>query len=186
MAELEIVQIGHPVLRERSVKVTVFDERLSRLAEDMLESMREAKGVGLAAPQVGIARRLIVIEIPDDEDYPHPGEQWVLANPEIVKASQETEVGQEGCLSVVGYVGMVERPVEVLIKGQDLSGRKVRIKAEGYIARVFQHEIDHLNGVLYVDVAQEGTVMTVEAYDALFQERQEEGVETKQRTVTAD
>ena len=186
MAKLEIVQIGHPVLRERSVKVTVFDERLSRLAEDMLETMREASGVGLAAPQVGIARRLIVIEIPDDEDYPHPGEQWVLANPEIIKASQETEVGQEGCLSVVGYVGMVERPLEVLIKGQDLSGRKVRIKAEGYIARVFLHEIDHLNGVLYVDVAQEGTVMTVETYNELLQERQEEGVEAEQRTVTAD
>jgi peptide deformylase len=186
MAELEIVQIGHPVLRERSVKVTVFDEGLSRLAEDMLETMREASGVGLAAPQVGIARRLIVIEIPDEEDYPHRGEQWALTNPEIVKASQETEVGQEGCLSVVGYVGMVERPVEVLVKGQDLAGRKVRIKAEGYVARVFQHEIDHLNGVLYVDVAEEGTVMTVEAYEALVAEQQAEGQAAEQPTVTAD
>jgi peptide deformylase len=186
MAKLEILQIGHHVLRERSVKVTAFDQGLARLAEDMLETMHGANGVGLAAPQVGIAHRLIVIEIPDEEDYPHRGEQWVLANPEIIKASRETEVGQEGCLSVVGYVGMVERATEIVIRGQDLAGRNVRVKAEGYVARVFQHEIDHLNGVLYVDVAEEGTIMTVEACEALLRERAEEGQEVEQPTLAAD
>jgi peptide deformylase len=183
MAKLEVLQIGHPTLRERSVKVTAFDDGLSRLAEDMFETMREANGVGLAAPQVGIARRLIVVEMPDDDSYPHPGERWVLANPELVKASRETEIGQEGCLSVVGYVGMVERPVEAVIRGQDLTGRKVRIKAEGYVARVFQHEMDHLDGVLYVDVAKEGTVMTVEAYEKLLEEQRAAGLEAEEHAV---
>lgn len=183
MAKLEILQVGHPVLRHRSLKVTAFDEGLSRLAEDMIDTMHEANGVGLAAPQVGIVRRLIVVEMPDDESYPHPGERWVLANPEIVKASRETETDLEGCLSVTGYVGMVERPAEVVIRGQDLTGRKVRIKAEGYVARVFQHEMDHLDGVLYVDVAQEGTVMTVEAYEQLREEQRAAGEEAVEPTL---
>lgn len=183
MAKLEILQVGHPVLRHRSLKVTAFDEGLSRLAEDMIDTMHEANGVGLAAPQVGIVRRLIVVEMPDDESYPHPGERWVLANPEIVKASRETETDLEGCLSVTGYVGMVERPAEVVIRGQDLTGRKVRIKAEGYVARVFQHEMDHLDGVLYVDVAQEGTVMTVEAYEQLREEQRAAGEQAEEHTV---
>jgi len=183
MAKLEILQVGHPVLRHRSLKVTAFDEGLSRLAEDMIDTMHEANGVGLAAPQVGIVRRMIVVEMPDDESYPHPGERWVLANPEIVKASRETETDLEGCLSVTGYVGMVERPAEVVIRGQDLTGRKVRIKAEGYVARVFQHEMDHLDGVLYVDVAQEGTVMTVEAYEQLREEQRAAGEEAMEPTL---
>ena len=183
MATLDILQVGQPVLRQRSLKITTFDERLSRLAEDMIETMHEAKGVGLAAPQVGVARRLIVVEMPDDEDYPYPGQRWLLANPEIVKASRETETDLEGCLSVAGYVGMVERRTEIVIRAQDLTGRQVRLKAEGYLARVFQHEMDHLEGVLYVDVAQEGTVMTVEAYERLREEEGAAGEEAKEHTV---
>ena len=174
MAVLDILQIGHPTLRKRSVKITRFDHALSALAEDMVETMHEANGVGLAAPQVGVTKRLIVVETPDDESYSHPGERWVVCNPEVVKVSRETEVGQEGCLSVVGYVGMVERPVEAIVRGQDVHGRKVRIKAEDFLARAFLHEIDHLNGVMYVDLAEEGSVMTVEEYEELFQELRDE------------
>ena len=172
MAVREVLQIGHPTLRERSIKITRFGDGLAALADDMVETMHDANGVGLAAPQIGVPRRLIVIEMPDEESYPYPGERWVVCNPEIVKASRETEVGQEGCLSVAGYVGMVERATEVVIRGQDLRGHKWRLKADGYLARVFQHEIDHLDGVLYVDIAEEQTVMTTEAYDALMAEAQ--------------
>jgi len=174
MAVLEILQIGNPVLRRRSVKVTRFDQGLARLAEDMIETMHEADGVGLAAAQVGVSTRMIVVEMPDNEDYPHPGERWVVCNPEIVKESSETEIGQEGCLSVVGYVGMVERPTAVTVKGQDLNGRKMRGKAEDVLARAFLHEIDHVNGVLYVDRAEQDTVMTVEEYEKMLQETQED------------
>jgi peptide deformylase len=183
MAKLEVLQVGQPVLRQRSVKITTFDEGLSRLAEDMIETMHESNGVGLAAPQVGVGRRLVVVEMPDDESYPFPGQRWILANPEIIKASRETDVDLEGCLSVVGYVGMVARASEIVIRAQDLTGRQVRMKAEGYLARVFQHEIDHLEGVLYVDVAQEGTVMTTEAYQELVEERRAAGEGAEEQTV---
>jgi peptide deformylase len=177
MAVLEILQIGNPVLRRHGAKITRFDNGLARLAEDMIETMHSAKGVGLAAPQVGVSTRLIVVEMPDEEDYPHPGERWVICNPEVVKASRETEVGQEGCLSVVGYVGMVERPTEVTVKGQDLTGRKMRVKADGFLARAFQHEIDHLDGILYVDRAEQDSVMTVEQYNELFESTEDGGLE---------
>jgi peptide deformylase len=97
-----------------------------------------------------------------------------MCNPEIVRASRETVVGQEGCLSVVGYVGMVERAEKVTIAAEDLRGRKFRVKAEDYLARAFQHEIDHLNGVLYVEIAKEGSLMTLEE---LEKQAQEEGNE---------
>lgn len=174
MATREILQIGNPILRQRSHKITRFDDALSRLVEDMFDSMHEANGIGLAAPQIGISKRLIVVEMPDDEDHPHPGERWVMCNPEIVRASRETVVGQEGCLSVVGYVGMVERAEKVTIAAEDLRGRKFRVKAEDYLARAFQHEIDHLNGVLYVEIAKEGSVITLEE---LEKQAQEEGNE---------
>ena len=178
MAVHDILQIGNPILRRRSQKITHFDGALARLVDDMVETMQEANGVGLAAPQIGVSRRLIIVEMPDSEDYPHPGERWVMCNPEIVKASRETTVGQEGCLSVAGYVGMVERSEAVTIRGQDIKGRKVRVKADGYLARAFQHEIDHLNGVLYVDLAEEGSIMTVEQYEEWVREQDPEAGES--------
>ena len=185
MAVREILQIGNPVLRKRSTKITHFDGALAGLAQDMVESMEAANGVGLAAPQIGVSKRLIIVEMPDDDSYPHPGERWVMCNPEVVKTGRETEIGQEGCLSVAGYVGMVERSLSAVIRGQDLKGKKVRVKAEGFLARAFLHEIDHLNGILYVDRAEEGSVMTVEEYERLVQEReqeieQEQEIETEQ------
>jgi peptide deformylase len=172
MAVRGILQIGNPILRQRSSKITRFEDGLARLAEDMLETMHDANGVGLAAPQIGVSKRLIVIEMPDGDEYAHSGERFVLCNPEIVKASRETVVGQEGCLSVVGYVGMVERAEQVIVRGQDLKGRKTRVKAEGYLARALQHEIDHLNGVLYVEIAEESSVMTIEEFEEQVQAQQ--------------
>jgi peptide deformylase len=171
MAVREILQIGHPVLKQRSHKIVHFDAALSSVADDMIETMHAAPGVGLAAPQIGVSRRLIVVEMPDNEDYPDPGERWVVCNPEVVKTSREVETGQEGCLSVAGYVGMVERPVSAIIRGQDLKGKKLRVKAEGFLARAFLHEIDHLNGTLYVDIAEDDSVMTVEEYEQWLQEQ---------------
>jgi peptide deformylase len=172
MAVREILQIGNPVLKQRSHKITRFDGALPNLVEDMFETMHAADGLGLAAPQIGIPRRLIVLEMPDDESYPHPGERFVMCNPEIVKASRETAIGQEGCLSVAGYVGMVERAEQVIIRAQDLKGRKFRVKAEGFLARAFQHEIDHLNGTLYVEIAEPGSVMTLEEHERQVREQQ--------------
>ena len=174
MAVREILQIGNPILRRRCFKITRFDGAVSELANDMIETMHAANGVGLAALQVGVLNRLIVVEMPDDEDHPRSGERFVICNPEIVKASRETATGQEGCLSVSGYVGIVERAGEVIVRGQNLKGRKLRVKAEGFLARVFQHEIDHLNGVLYVDIAEEGSVVTVEVFEQRVREHQAE------------
>ena len=171
MAVREILQIGNPVLRRRSSKITRFDGALSKLVEDMAETMHAANGVGLAAPQIGVSKRLIIIEMPDDEEDDHSGKRFVMCNPEIVKASRETEIGQEGCLSVAGYVGWVERAEQVIARGQDLQGKKLQLKAQGYLARAFQHEIDHLNGVLYVDLAEEGSVMTLEEFEQMIKEQ---------------
>ncbi len=162
MAVREILQIGNPILRKHSIKVSQFDGALSQLVQDMFETMRAANGVGLAAPQIGVSSRVIVIEMPEDQDDPYSGAQFALCNPKIVKASRETEIDSEGCLSVLGYVGQVERPVEIVVSGQDMRGKNVRYKVDGYLARAFQHEIDHLNGVLYVDIAQTGSVQAVQ------------------------
>jgi peptide deformylase len=117
--------------------------------------MRAAPGVGLAAPQVNVLERVIVIELPADEEEGTPAELYVFVNPEIVKASREIEEGQEGCLSIPGYIGDIERPTTVVVRGQDASGRPQRIKAHDYLARIFQHEIDHLNGIMFVDLVKD-------------------------------
>ena len=154
MAIREIVTVPDEVLRRKARKVTVFDANLQKLIDDMVETMREAPGVGLAAPQVGISERLIVVEYAeDDEEEDAPKKLFVVANPEIVKASPETEKGIEGCLSIPGLVGEVERSLQVVIRGQNRRGQSVRIKAKGWLARIFQHEIDHLEGVLFTDRA---------------------------------
>ena len=154
MAIREIVTVPDEVLRRKARKVTVFDADLQKLIEDMVETMRQAPGVGLAAPQVGVSERLIVVEYAEnDEDEDAPKKLFVVANPEIVKVSTETDKGIEGCLSIPGLVGEVERPLQVVIRGQNRRGQPVRIKAKGWLARIFQHEIDHLEGILFTDRA---------------------------------
>ena len=155
MAIREIVKIGQPVLRQRAAKVNRFGSGLKTLIDDMVETMRAAPGIGLAAPQVGVAERVIVVEIPEDEKIPGSGKLYALINPEIVKASREEVLGEEGCLSIPNLVGDVWRAEWLTVKGQDAEGKEVRIKATDWLARAFQHEIDHLNGRLFVDMATE-------------------------------
>jgi len=148
-----IVFTPQPVLRRKARPVTRFDAGLQTLIDDMVETMRQAPGVGLAAPQVNVSERLIVVEFGDEEDEAVPPKLYVLINPEISRASTETEVGTEGCLSIPGFVGDVERAQAVTVKGKNWHGQPMTVKANGWLARIFQHEIDHLNGVLFTDRA---------------------------------
>jgi len=153
-----IVTLPDPVLRKKARPVSAFDKHLQALIEDMIETMRQAPGVGLAAPQVGVSERLIVVEYAEP---PEEGEQekevkpklYVMANPEIVKTSAEKVLGVEGCLSIPGLVGEVERYAMVQVKGLNRRGQPMKVKAEGWLARIFQHEIDHVNGVVFPDLA---------------------------------
>lgn len=138
-------------MRKRSRPVQKVTPEIRALINDMIETMDVANGVGLAAVQVGEMVQVIVIETPEDEDDPTSGKLFVVLNPEIIKTGRETEVGVEGCLSVPGYAGEVERATEVVVRGMDRYGKPFRFRPRGYLARVFQHEIDHCNGVLYTD-----------------------------------
>ena len=150
MAIREILLADNSLLRQKAKRVRKFDASLRALVEDMVETMHATNGVGLAAPQIGVPLRLFVAQLPDDYEDPLAGQLLVFFNPEIVKATGEEE-GEEGCLCLPGYVGGVVRATEVTIKGQDEWGRRKRLHAQGFLARVLQHEIDHLNGILYVD-----------------------------------
>ena len=150
----QIVTLPDPILRRKAKPVTRFDAELQTLIDDMIETMREAPGVGLAAPQVGIPERVIVVEYAEDEeDEAAPKKLYVMVNPEIKSASEETEEGIEGCLSVPGWQGEVERALAVTVKGLTSRGKPMKVKAKGWMARIFQHEIDHINGVVFTDRA---------------------------------
>ncbi len=151
MAKLDIITLGHPTLRQKARKVTKFGPELKQFIDNMVETMREAPGVGLAAPQVNVPERIIVVELPADEEEGTPAELYTFVNPEIVKASRDVEEGQEGCLSIPGYLGDVERSTMVIVRGQDALGKPQKVRAYDYLARIFQHEIDHLDGVLFID-----------------------------------
>jgi len=157
MALLDIITIGDERLRKKSRPIRRFDKNLQEFAANMVETMRHADGVGLAAPQVGVNQRLIVVEMPEEgfEEDPMAGQLFVVVNPEIVRAKGQKEPGDEGCLSIPGYIGEVMRYPMVTIKGQDINGKDVRIKAYDFLARVFQHEIDHLDGILFIDHIQD-------------------------------
>jgi peptide deformylase len=153
MAVLPMVTYPNPVLRRKARRVASIDGSIGRLIDDMVETMREIGGVGLAAPQVGVSLRVAVIELPGEEII-------VLINPKIVKRSGERQV-EEGCLSLPGYRGEIQRSVKVTVKGLDRYGREIRIKGEGLLAQALEHEIDHLNGTIYID--------HLENIDKLFQ-----------------
>jgi peptide deformylase len=149
-----IITLPDPILRRKARLVTRFDDELQTLIEDMIDTMRAAPGVGLAAPQVGVSERVIVVEyVEDEEDENAPKKLFVMVNPEIKVASEETEEGIEGCLSVPGWQGEVERALAVTVKGQSRRGQPMKVKAKGWLARIFQHEIDHINGVVFTDRA---------------------------------
>jgi peptide deformylase len=142
-ADREIRVIGDPVLREHAREVTEFDRGLRKLAKRMIRIMHDAPGVGLAAPQVGVLQRLLVYDVDDDPR--------VLVNPVLEEFSDETEESDEGCLSVPGVTMPVARSLSVRVRGSDVDGEPVDFLAEGFEARVIQHETDHLDGVLIVD-----------------------------------
>ncbi len=143
MAERKIITLENPILRQKAKRVKHFDASIKRLVEDMYETLHAANGVGLAAPQIAQSLRILVAEYEDRKE--------TLINPEIIKMSGE-QIGPEGCLSIPGYVGEnIKRAMLVLVKGRDVNGKEVRVRAEGYFARILQHEIDHLDGILYLD-----------------------------------
>lgn len=162
MAVLTIRALPNSVLRQRAKRVREIDGSIQKLVDDLLETMRHASGVGLAAPQVGVPLRVAVIQL-SEEDEP-----LVLVNPQVVKRSGEREV-EEGCLSIPGYRGEIKRSVSITVKGRDRKGREVRVKATDLLAQALEHEIDHLNGVLYVD--------HLESRDKLYKLEPEDGPE---------
>ena len=153
-----IVFSDNPLLRQKSRRVRHVGPALQQLVDDMIETMRAANGIGLAAIQVGAPERVVVVEVPEESENedenkgnPQPRKLYVVVNPKLARRSREIEEGIEGCLSVPGWVGEVPRHRAVTVKGQDRQGQAVRIKAEGLLARVLQHEIDHCDGVLFTD-----------------------------------
>jgi len=170
VAILPIRLAGDPVLRQKATKVRKIDESIQKLIDDLIETMRDAPGVGLAANQVGMPLRVIVIEVPEqDEEDPEKVRvrQVVLINPEFVKRSGQRRL-EEGCLSVPGYKAEIARSVKVTVKGLDRTGKEVRIRAEDdLLAEALEHEIDHINGTLYIDY--------LESMDQLIKLEQEDG-----------
>lgn len=146
MALRNIIQLGDPTLRKKSFEVTDFGSKTQELIDDMKETLIKAEGAGLAAPQVGVLRRIFIVMI-DDEYYE-------CVNPVIVSAKGK-QVGEEACLSVAGRKGVVERPMKVEVKAQDRFGKPFTVKVSGFTARAFCHEYDHLDGILYIDKAKE-------------------------------
>jgi peptide deformylase len=154
MTILKIITLPDPVLRRKARPIARFDSNLQSLINDMIDTMREAPGVGLAAPQVGRSDRLIVVEYPEDDEIEDaPKKLFVVVNPEIKVISEEVEMGIEGCLSIPGLHGEVERALAVTVKGLTRHGQPVKIKSKSWLARIFQHEIDHLDGVVFTDRA---------------------------------
>lgn len=153
MALRTIRLAGDPVLRKKTKKVRSIDASVQKLIDDMIETMREAPGVGLAANQIGVGLRVIVMEIPelDERTSTATRELYTIINPQIVKRSGQRQL-EEGCLSIPGYKAMVPRSESVTVKGLDRSGKEIRIKAEGnLLAQCIEHEVDHVDGMLYID-----------------------------------
>jgi len=156
MALRKIVYMPDPVLRRKAHKITDFGQDFQVLVDDMLETLRDVPGVGLAAPQIAVSQRLIVVEYSEneEEDEAVVKKLYVVANPEIIiPATAEQIIGSEACLSVPGLAGEVERFTQITVKGQNRRGQALRLKLEGWTARIFQHEIDHLDGIMFVDRA---------------------------------
>jgi peptide deformylase len=181
MAIRKVIYIDDNRLRQQAQAVKQFSPAIDQLAHDMLETMRAHGGVGLAGPQIGVMQRILVAEIPlpDNEDlepiHPEAGKSFVLINPEIVSAGPTTVEGEEGCLSIPLLRGMVPRPEWVEVEAQSLDGRTIKLRADGLLARIFFHEMDHLNGVLFFDhITDKNKLWKIETEDvpALSNEQQ--------------
>ena len=156
MAVRKVIYLGDERLRQKAKKIKQFTPGLKQLAQDMLETMRHYDGSGLAGPQIGVMQRIFVAEIPLPEEensksQPQNRKSYVLVNPKIIKMSKGVIEGQEGCLSIPHLRGLVERAEWIEVRAQDINGRRIKLKVDGLLARVFMHEIDHLEGILYID-----------------------------------
>jgi len=175
MAVLDMRFDPDPILREKAKRIKTFDANLRKLAANMFETMHAYKGVGLAGPQIGQPIRMLVAELEPDPKEKERGFKIALCNPEIVKASEEMDTAAEGCLSIPGWIGEVPRHLAITVKGQTPEGKEVRIKAQDYYARVLQHEIDHLNGILFTDRIVD--INTLRRIDAGASEEEEQRLE---------
>lgn len=146
MAVRKIEMLGSETLRQPAEEVAEVDDDLRTLIRDMFETMYEAEGIGLAAPQVGVSQRVIVVDVREEDSTP-----LVLINPRIVESSSAKEKAEEGCLSIPGVASVVERPAEVIVEATTEEGEPIRIEADGLLGRCLQHEVDHLDGVLFID-----------------------------------
>jgi peptide deformylase len=146
MSVLKIELLGARVLRRRAEEVAEIDEELRLLVRDMFDTMYDAEGVGLAGPQVGVSKRVMVVDVHEEGSVP-----FAMINPRILESSRETDKSEEGCLSIPGMTSAVERPARVVAEGLTEHGEPIRVEAEGLLARCIQHEIDHLDGVLFID-----------------------------------
>ena len=148
MAVLDIEVLGSRVLREKAAPLEAVTDEVRRLVRDMFDTMYHAEGIGLAAPQVGISQRVLVVDVTNEDERRHV---HALVNPVVVESSRETEKATEGCLSIPGIEEGVTRPVRVEVEALSPDGEPVRIEADGLLARALQHEVDHLNGMLFID-----------------------------------
>jgi peptide deformylase len=151
MPARDIIIVPHPTLRKKAALITDFGPEIQELVDDMIITLHEASGAGLAAPQVNVSQQVILVEYGSDEDEDIPPILYVTVNPKITRFSQEIGIGAEGCLSIPGFMGEIERAQEIVVEGQDRFGKPLKMKFHGWLARIFQHEIDHINGILYTD-----------------------------------
>lgn len=159
MTILEIIQPDNPILRKKATNVNDFGTPLQTLIDDMYDTLLDAEGVGLAAPQIAESLRLILVRLHDDEESKEDfgdeaGKLYIVANPKIIKHSQNKVSGVEGCLSLPGLLGDVDRYESVTVTGLDRNGKPIQVHAKDWLARVFQHEIDHLDSQLFIDIAE--------------------------------
>ena len=189
MSKLPIVTIPDKILRQKTQPVTRFDADLQRLIDNMIATLREANGVGLAAPQIGRPIQLaVILTLPEEDDEGNEIEDtrelYVIINPEVFWRSKETVKGIEGCLSIPGYLGEVERHESIRVRGLDRHGRKVRLRLYDWTARIFQHEIDHLNGELYIDkLTGPENIWTEEEFEKMREAKQKARDETEEPMV---
>ena len=168
MSVLKIEMLGSEVLRRRAEEIPENDDGLRKLLRDMFETMYDAEGIGLAGPQVGVDRRVIVVDLREEGSTP-----LALVNPRIVDSAADTDQAEEGCLSIPGVSGVVERPTRVVVEALSDTGDPLRIEAEGLLGRCLQHEVDHLDGVLFVDrLSPLKRNMVLKRYRALVAEEQ--------------
>ena len=191
---LSILQYGDPILRAKGKHIEKIDNRIRELAQNMIETMHAANGVGLAAPQVGESFQLTVLDVSQVEDRPSTmklnGENTdpqsamplVLINPEINLGS-ETEMGTEGCLSFPEITGEIERPKSVTVRAQNLDGEAIEIEATGFLARAIQHEVDHLNGILFIDRMSSAAKTSLSSKLKRLQKETQRGAKHRQRAV---